>query len=185
MREFKDEEGRPWRVALTCASVMRVADMVSIDVVDEHGNRTKQPFNMGEASNIGQTLQAFRSQYTIIGEVLYAILVNQIEERKITKDEFLESIKGDSLGSAIKVIEQELVDFFPYPHQRKLVGAILANMDSANEQIIAQAIGNLEVVAAESIAEASGMPSGKQRESSECIQANGQSGNSLQLETAA
>ena len=165
MREFKDEEGRPWRVALTIGSVLRVRDMVSVDVVDEDGDRRQQPFDMADAGQIAQTFQVLRSQYAKIGEILYAILVKQIEDRKLTREEFLDGLRGDSLDAATKVLEQELVDFFP-PRLRKMVGLLASKMDEVSSEMLTKAEASLAAATVESLAGQSGMPSGKPQESS-------------------
>lgn len=183
MREFKDEEGRPWRVALTIGSVLRVRDMVTVDVDDESGRRSI-PFDMADAAQISTTFQVFRSQYAKIGEVLYALLVKQIEERKLTREEFLDGLRGDSLDAATKVLEQELVDFFP-PRLRKMVGLLASKMDEVATQMLTQAEASLAAATVETLAGQSGTPSGRPQESLESIQANGQSETSSPLATAA
>ena len=35
MKEFKDDQGRPWLVALTCASAARVKDLVMVEIAEE------------------------------------------------------------------------------------------------------------------------------------------------------
>ena len=184
MREFKDEEGRPWRVALTIGSVLRVRDMVSVEVVDEDGDRRQQPFDMADAGQIAQTFQVLRSQYAKIGEILYAILVKQIEERKLTREEFLDALRGDSLDAATKVLEQELVDFFP-PRLRKMVRLLASKMDEVSAEMMSKAEASLEAATVESLAGQSGMPSGKQPESLESTLASGPSETSSLLVTAA
>lgn len=185
MREFKDEEGRPWRVALTIGSVLRVKDMVSVDVMDEAtGQAVKRPFDMADAGQIAQTFQVLRSQFATIGEVLYAILVKQVEERKLSREEFLDGLRGDSLESAAKVLEAELVDFFP-PRLRKMVALLASKMDEVANEMMAKAEASLEAATIESLAGQSGTQSGKPQESLESIQESGPSVNSSPLVTAA
>lgn len=185
MREFKDEEGRPWRVALTIGSVLRVKDMVCVDVFDEaEGKVVRRPFDMADAGQVAQTFHVLRSQFATIGEVLYAVLVKQIEERKLTRDEFLDGLRGDSLESATKVLEAELVDFFP-PRLRKMVALLASKMDEVASEMMAKAEASLKAATIENLAGQSGMPSGRPQESSESIQGSGQSDSSSPLATAA
>lgn len=184
MREFKDDEGRPWRVALTIGSVLRVRDMVSVEVEGEDGKRQSQPFDMADAAQIATTFQVLRSQYAKVGEVLYAILVKQIEERKLSKDEFFDGLRGDSLEAATKVLEEELVDFFP-PRLRKMVGLLAAKMSEVADEMLSKAETAMKAATAESLAEQSGTQSGKPPESLGSIPANGPSDNSSPLVTAA
>ncbi len=185
MREFRDEEGRPWRVALTIGSVLRVRDMVTVDVMDEStGDRRKVPFDMADAGQITQTFQVLRSQYATIGEVLYALLVKQVEERKLSKDDFLDGLRGDSLESATKVLEAELVDFFP-PRLRKMIGLLATKMNEVADEMLTKAEASLAAATVETLAAQSGMPSGKPQESLESIPADGPSDSSSPLATAA
>ena len=184
MREFKDDEGRPWRLALTVASALRVKDMVSVDVTDEDGTRRTVPFDLVDAASISQTFQVLRTQYAKIGEVLYAILVKQVAEKGLDKEAFLEGLRGDALDAGVKALEAELVDFFP-PRLRKMIGLLAQKMDEVQSEMLGRAEAGLEKATVESLAGASGTPSGKPQESSESIQASGPSDNSSPLVTAA
>jgi hypothetical protein len=184
MREFKDDEGRPWRLALTVASALRVKDMVSVDVTDEDGTRRTVPFDLVDAASISQTFQVLRTQYAKIGEVLYAILVKQVAEKGLDKESFLEGLRGDALDAGVKALEAELVDFFP-PRLRKMIGLLAAKMDEVAGEMLTKAEAGLEAASAETLIAQSGTPSGKPQESSESTPASGPSDNSLPLETAA
>jgi len=185
MREFRDDQGRPWQVALTVASALRVRDNVTVDVVDEETSERRQvPFDMVDAANISQTFQVLRSQYAKIGEVLYALLTKQVESKALSKEDFLDGLRGDSLDAATKALEQELIDFFPQ-RLRKMIGLLAAKMDEVANEMLGRAEAGLEKATVESLAEASGMPSGKPPESSESIPASGPSDNSLPHATAA
>jgi hypothetical protein len=186
VREFKDDEGRPWRVALTVASALRVRDMVTVDVVDEDtGDRKQLPLDLIDAGSIAQTFQVLRSQFAKLGEILYAMLVKQVEERKLSKDEFLDGLRGDSLESASRALEAELVDFFPQ-RLRKMVGLLGTKMDEVQTEMLGRAEAQMAGVTVATLTGAvSGTPSGNPLESSEFTQANGLSDNSLQPVTAA
>jgi hypothetical protein len=185
MREFRDDQGRPWQVALTVASALRVRDNVTVDVVDEEsGERKAVPFDMVDAANISQTFQVLRSQYAKIGEILYAMLTKQIEAKGLSREDFLDGLRGDSLDAATKALEQELVDFFPQ-RLRKMIGLLAAKMDEVANEMLGRAEAGLEKATVESLAGASGTPSGKPQESSESIPASGPSDNSSPLVTAA
>lgn len=184
MREFKDDEGRPWRLALTVASALRVKDLVSVDVTDEDGTRRTVPFDLVDAASISQTFQVLRTQYAKIGEVLYAILVKQVAEKGLDKEAFLEGLRGDALDAGVKALESELVDFFP-PRLRRMIGLLAAKMDEVAGEMMTKAEAGLEAASAETLIAQSGTPSGKPQESSESTPASGPSDNSSPLETAA
>lgn len=185
MREFRDDQGRPWQVALTIGSVLRVRDMVTIDVVDEAtGERRPQPFDLADAGQITNTFQVLRSQFAKAGEVLYALLVKQIEDRKLTREDFLDGLRGDSLEAATKALEAELVDFFP-PRLRTMVGLLAAKMTEVADEMLNKAESSLKAATVESLAAPSGMPSGRPPESLESSPESGPSASSSPLVTAA
>lgn len=185
MREFKDDEGRPWRLALTVGSALRVRDNVTIDVVDEAtGERRQQPFDMVDAAGVTQTFQVLRSQYAKIGEVLYAMLTKQIEAKGLSKEDFFEGLRGDALDAATKALEAELVDFFP-PRLRSMIGLLAAKMDEVQSEMLDRAEAGLKAATVEKLADQSGTQSGKPQESSASIPDGGQSDSSSPLATAA
>lgn len=185
MREFRDDQGRPWVVALTVAAADRVRGMVTLDVADDveqpDGSLQRQtrqvPFDLIDAGNISRTLEVLRSQYGKIGEVLYAICRGQCDEKKITREQFLDGLRGDAIDAGTKALEQELVDFFPQ-RLRKMVRLIGAKMDEVSAEMLDRAEAQVTEATAESLAAPSGMPSGKPPESSAAIPANGLSANS-------
>ncbi len=184
MIEFRDDEGRPWRLALTIGAALRVRDMVSIDTVEEQPQedgtikrvRVQVPFDIGDVSTIGQTFQILRSQFVKAGEVLYAILIAQVAEKGLTKEQFLDGLRGDSLESATRALESELADFFPQ-RLRKMVRLIGAKMDEVSAEMLGRAEAQVNEATAESLAAPSGMPSGNLPASSDAIPVNGQSDN--------
>ncbi len=185
MREFRDDQGRPWQVALTINSVLRVRDMVAIDIVDEQtGERRSQPFDLADAGQITNTFQVLRSQFATVGEVLYALLVKQVEDRKLSREDFLDGLRGDSLEAATKALEAELVDFFP-PRLRTMVGLLAAKMSEVADEMLRKAEDGLKAATVESLAAQSGTPSGKPQESLAATQESGPSDNSSPLATAA
>jgi hypothetical protein len=180
MKEFKDDEGRPWRLALTVASAIRVRDMVTVetDELDDNGattgRRRSEPFDLVNVGTISQTFQVLRGQFAKIGEILYAMLIKQVEEKKLTKEEFLEGLRGDALDAAARALEQELVDFFPL-RLRKMVGLLAAKMDEMSVELMDRAEAGLAGITA---ADLPGMQSGKLPESSESTPESGLSDNS-------
>ena len=190
MREFKDNEGRPWRLAITVGAAARVKDMVQIDIVEEEqqadGSTRKVdrriPFDLIDVSNIGRALEVIRSRYTTIGEVLYAILCRQVDERKMTREDFLDGLRGDSLEAAQKALEEELVDFFPL-RLRRMIAQLVSRMDELQAELANRAEAQLQKTTVESLLEASGTPSTRPQESSEYIPESGPSANCSPLET--
>ena len=179
MREFRDDQGRPWQVALTVAAAMRVKDCVVVEVDGQ-----KRPFDLVDVASISSTMQILRGQYTTIAETLYAILSHQVDDKKLTKEQFFDGLRGDALDAAAKVLEQELVDFFPQ-RLRKMVGLLAAKMDEASAELMSRAEAAMEAATTSDLLAQSGIPSGKPPESSASTQESGHSDNSPQPAMAA
>ncbi len=185
MKEFRDDQGRPWMVALTVASAERVRGLVTIDVtedVDQPDGTVKRqtrqvPFDLIDAGSINRTLEVLRNNYGKIGEILYAICRGQVEERKLTKDQFLDGLRGDSLEAAQQAIESELVDFFP-PGLRKMVGLMVAKVREMAATLMGQAEAELETTTVADLLARSGTPSTNVPGSSASTLANGPSADS-------
>lgn len=181
MKEFRDDQGRPWMVALTVAAADRVRGLVTIDLTEDvdqpDGGVQRQtravPFDLIDAGNIHRTLEVLRTNYGKIGEVLYAVCRQQVEEKKLTKDQFLEGLRGDALEAGVKALESELVDFFP-TRLRKMVGLLVAKMDEMAGELMSRAEAGLEAATVESLVP-SGMPSTKPLASSASTQESGPS----------
>lgn len=190
MKEFRDDQGRPWMVALTVASADRVKGLVTIDVtedVDQPDGSVKRqtrqvPFDLIDAGSINRTLEVLRNNYGKIGEILYAICRGQVEERKLTKEQFLDGLRGDSLEAAQQAIESELVDFFP-PGLRKMVGLMVAKVREMAATLMGQAEAELETTTVAELLARSGTPSTNVPESSGSTPANGPSADSSSPET--
>lgn len=179
-------------VALTVAAADRVRGMVTLDVADDveqpDGSVQRQtrstPFDLIDAGNISRTLEVLRSQYGKIGEVLYAICRGQADEKKVSREQFLDGLRGDALDAGTKALEQELVDFFPQ-RLRRMVGLLVAKMDEMANELLTQAEAGLEAATVESLLGQSGTPSTKPLESSVSIPASGPSDTSSLPATAA
>lgn len=148
MREFKDNEGRPWQVALTVSSAGRVRDLVRIVPPrnDAGDQLAEKPFDIIDAASVAETFQVLRTNYAAIGETLYAILLPKIEERGLDRDRFLDALSGESLDAGARAIEEEIVDFFP-PRLRGMVGGLLAKTRELLEAVTTKVEADLAVLA--------------------------------------
>lgn len=167
MREFKDNEGRPWHVALTVASAARVRDFVR--VVPPSGGDEK-PFDLIDAANVAETFQILRTNYAAVGNTLYAILLPKVEERGLSREAFLDALSGEALDAGATAVEQELVDFFP-PRLRSMVAAFVHKMNELTAATLEEAEAEVKALAVPG--PSSGSPPG----SSASTQESGPSGN--------
>jgi len=192
MKEFRDDQGRPWMVAITVAAAERVRGLVTVDVTEDveqsDGSVSRQtrkaPLDIIDTSSIANTLQILRSQYGTVGEVLYAICRKQCEDKKISREDFLDGLRGDAIEAGVKTIEEELVDFFP-PRLRKMVGLLATKMDEVAAEMLGQAEARMQAATASSLLEQSGTPSTKPQASSASTPESGRSETSSSLATPA
>jgi hypothetical protein len=192
MKEFRDDQGRPWMVAITVAAAERVRGLVTVDVTEDveqsDGSVSRQtrkaPLDIIDTSSIANTLQILRSQYGTVGEVLYAICRKQADEKKISREDFLDGLRGDAIEAGVKAIEEELVDFFP-PRLRKMVGLLATKMDEVAAEMLGQAEARMQAATASSLLEQSGTPSTKPQASSASTPDGGRSETSSSLATPA
>lgn len=175
MREIRDEDGRTWQLALTVSAILRVRDLVNITPTGEGSDGHEQPLDLANIAQISETLTALRVNYTTLGEILYAALLPQVESRKLTREEFLDSFRGDSLDAASVAIVDELIDFFPQRHRR----VVRLMVDKYDEMQLAA------VTAAEQEIAQSGTRSGNARGSSASTLENGHTGSSRRRQTHA
>lgn len=179
MREFRDDQGRPWQLALTVAAALRVKDNVTVEIDGE-----KRPFDLVDVAAIATTMQVLRGQYTTIAETLYFMLLPQMEPKGVSKEQFLDGMRGDALDEAAKCLEQELVDFFP-KRLRELVALLVAKMAGASDELLEQERARLEKATVADLITQSGLQSGSVPESSASTQEIGPFANSSPPETPA
>ena len=163
MRSFRDNFGREWQIALTTTSVLRVRDAVTYEAEIEGGQTQTRPFDLGDVPTANAALTLLRNNYTKLVEVLRVVLARQIEEKKITVEEFQDGFSGDSFEVARDAFEQELISFFP-TRRRDLLALVAAELAKAETEILTQAIADL-----------SGLQSGKPLASSDATPGSGHS----------
>lgn len=139
MREFRDDQGRPWHVALTVSSAARVKDLVRVvlppKTADEPAPTEAVPFDLIDAGEIARTFQVLRSNFSALGETLAALLLPQIIQKGLTKEDFLDALRGESLEQGGLAVEEELVSFFPL-RLRGAIAALSARMKELADQMI-------------------------------------------------
>lgn len=142
MREFRDDQGRPWHVSLTVSSAARVKDLVRVVLppksADEPAPTEAVPFDLIDAGEIARTFQVLRSNYSALGETLYALLLPAVEKSGLSKEQFLDGLRGESLEQGGLAVEEELVSFFPL-RLRGVVTSLAARMTELADEVTRQA----------------------------------------------
>ena len=109
MRTFTDALGRPWSLEITVATLKRVRAVAGVDLIEAAG---------------GTLLDRLVADPVLLGDVLYACVKPQADERKITDEDFGRSLAGDAIDHATTALLEEFVAFFPSPRRRVLEQAL-------------------------------------------------------------
>lgn len=142
MREFRDAEGRPWRVALTVSSAARVKDLVRVvpppKAEGEPPPTEAVPFDLIDAGEIARTFQILRTNFLALGQTLYAVLLPDAEAKGISREVFLDGLHGEALEAGCAALEEELISFFP-PRLRGVVSSLATRMTELAAELTTQA----------------------------------------------
>tara|TARA_Y100001973_G_scaffold106824_1_gene188484 strand:- start:10753 stop:11283 length:531 start_codon:yes stop_codon:yes gene_type:complete len=175
MRDFKDDEGRPWQIALTVASALRIKQNVNITV-----DGKEVPFDIVDVQNLSIAMQVLRGNYAALAESIYYICIAQADKKNIDKEQFLEGMRGDCLETAGKALEEELIDFFPL-RLREMISLLSTKMTQAQDSLMKKAQEDIEQMDLE---EVSGTQFTSAPESSDATPESGPTENSTSLEKA-
>jgi hypothetical protein len=110
---FSDNTGDTWRIRLNYAIADAVLEATGIDFVNAHN---------GEA--YGRLVENDR----IIVSTLYVLCENQINERKLSPQQFAERLDGEVLSDALDAI-REAIELFTRPEIRPTINAMNHQLD--------------------------------------------------------
>ncbi|MCK6488492.1 MAG: hypothetical protein L6R48_09220 [Planctomycetes bacterium] len=109
MRTFTDALNRSWSLEITVATLKRIRAVAGVDLIEAAG---------------GTLLDRLVADPVLLGDVLYACVKPQADERKITDEDFGRSLAGDTIDTATTALLEEFVAFFPSPRRRVLTQAL-------------------------------------------------------------
>lgn len=117
MRVFKDGSGRDWTMAVNYTVKQRVlaetgADLFDLRVFEKLGDDT-----------------------TLLLEVVCSAVKDQLEAKKITPQQFLDSLTGDSIEAAANALTEEIIAFFPQ-RRREVLKKLQAAGDSIQQKAV-------------------------------------------------
>ena len=96
MKSFTDEQGREWSLRLTLNTDRRVFEAVGVYLSD----LSDEP-----------TLDRICNEMVLLGDIVWVMIEKQAAERGLSKNDFLEDLRGDVLESALEAVIQETLDF--------------------------------------------------------------------------
>lgn len=109
MPTFTDVQGRTWSIDISVATLKRVRSLTSIDLLDAVG---------------GTLLDRLVADPVLLGDVLYAVVKPQADERRISDEDFGRALAGDVVDAATTALLEAFVAFFPSPRRRVLQKAV-------------------------------------------------------------
>jgi hypothetical protein len=109
MPTFTDVQGRTWSIDITVATLKRVRGITGIDLLDAVG---------------GTLLDRLVSDPVLLGDVLYAVVKPQADERRVSDEDFGRALAGDVVDAATTALLEAFVAFFPSPRRRVLQKAV-------------------------------------------------------------
>jgi hypothetical protein len=128
MTTFTDALGRSWTIEITVSTLKRIRSIAGIDLMEAIG---------------GNLLDRLVTDPILLGDVLYAAIKPQADERKISDDDFGRSLSGDAIDTATTALLEEFVSFFPMP-RRRVLEKVLAKLAAWRAQAITAAEARID-----------------------------------------
>jgi len=120
---FKDTSGREWNLHLTVADARRIASALDVNLL-----------RLDEALFV-----RLFDDVVLLVDIMWCIVRQQADERKVDEENFGRSLGGDSLYAATEALLESIVNFTPNPHRRaflaKAMGLLDRVQESASERI--------------------------------------------------
>jgi len=110
MRQFKDNEGRAWTVAINVAALKRVRGLVGVDLMQVME---------------GTLIEKLVRDPVLLCDTVYAVCKPEADARSVTDEDFGRAMAGDAIEAATQALLDELVDFCPSPRDRANLGRVL------------------------------------------------------------
>lgn len=128
MRQFKDENGRPWTLSVNIGTVKAVKSLAKVDMLDLRD---------------GSLFSDLASDPVKLGDVLWVLCMEEAKAAGISEIQFATALAGDALESATNALLEEIVDFFPRP-QREVLRKALSKGRDMQEKQLTRALRQLE-----------------------------------------
>jgi len=113
---FSDNKGRRWTVEINTATLKRVKQALSINLLDAVG---------------GKLIDTIAADPALFADILYVLIKPQADAAKVTDTDFGEALAGDEIEEASLAFISALVDFFPKGRREVLAKAIAAGTEKA------------------------------------------------------
>lgn len=144
MKQFTDNAGRTWTIAINVSAIKRVRDLLKIDLLE-----------IVE----GALLERLIRDPVLLCDVVYVVCKPEADTQGVDDEDFGRALAGDAIERATVALLEDLADFSPSPRDRANLKKVLEQtwraMDLARELVtrkldsgaleraIAQALGNV------------------------------------------
>jgi hypothetical protein len=120
MRQFKDNAGRQWEVAVNVATVKRVRDVLAVDLLTV-------------LDDDGKLLDRLADDPVFLVDVLYVLCSEQAKGAGVTDEQFGQAMAGQAIDAAATALLEDLADFFPAA-RRTVLGRAIAKLRALEER---------------------------------------------------
>jgi hypothetical protein len=99
MKTFRDNQGRPWELAMTIGAAKRIRSRLGVDIMALHD---------GTPPLVERILGDLALQVDLV----YVCIEPQVRAAGITDEQWAESMGGGPMAEALEAFWQEIIDFF-------------------------------------------------------------------------
>jgi hypothetical protein len=125
--------GREWKIDLTIGSMKRVKDALGLDLLAPHerpdekaDERARSKLFSGRKALLVSVLNADPG---LMFDVIANIIAPQLEAKKVSVDDFVESMGGDAAYAAYRAFVDEWSDFFQKFHRPDAAAMVLKHVE--------------------------------------------------------
>ena len=126
MRNFKDNRGRSWQIALNVYEMKRVRAILGVDLVNV--------IALGKDGKVQVDLiDRIANDPCLLVDILWVLVEAEAKEQGVSDVDFGSSLAGAAIEEATKAFLDELVDFFPGARRLFLKKAVEVSRQYAEE----------------------------------------------------
>ena len=126
MRNFKDNRGRSWQIALNVYEMKRVRSVLGVDLVNV--------IALGKDGKVQVDLiDRIANDPCLLVDILWVLVEAEAKEQGVSDVDFGSSLAGAAIEEATKAFLDELVDFFPGARRLFLKKAVEVSRQYAEE----------------------------------------------------
>ncbi|HNO80605.1 MAG TPA: hypothetical protein PKN33_21365 [Phycisphaerae bacterium] len=131
MKQFTDNAGRTWTIAINVDAIKRVKGLLDVNLLE-----------IVEGTLIERLIR----DPVLLCDVVYVICKPEADAQNVTDEDFGRAMAGDAIEHATKAVLEELVGFSPSPRDRANLTRVLETtwrvMDRARDMVEAKLTSN-------------------------------------------